>query len=362
MPAKTCALLLLFPLAAASQERSQLPNLATVSVKNRVPVGPPSWPAKPGEAEVCLWKDDKIAALSITIDDNTAPDVEEWIKRAKPLEFPLTWFIISGHVGTGVYWGTWESWQKVLDTGYDVQSHTVTHLGNIGEGWAGIDWEYDQSQKDIQAHLKDHEVHFLAYPGGKNAVANDPAVAAKYYMAARGTTGTINPPGRIWYLNVNAMSGATLDKPEVPYSYVPNILDPKSQFYRGWAVILFHKVNEWSKAQAFLDFYAAHKEDVWACTFGDGATYGQERDTAKLTLVENSEDKIRLALSDDMDDKLFNAPLTLKVRVPDKWRTIVARQGEKPIPVQLLEHEGGRFAIVEAAPDAGEISVENGFE
>ena len=36
-----------------------------------------TWPAAPGEAEICLWKDDKYAAVSLTIDDNCRPD-HDW--------------------------------------------------------------------------------------------------------------------------------------------------------------------------------------------------------------------------------------------------------------------------------------------
>ena len=31
------------------------------------------WPEKPGEGDICLWKDDRFAACAITIDDNCFP-------------------------------------------------------------------------------------------------------------------------------------------------------------------------------------------------------------------------------------------------------------------------------------------------
>ena len=37
------------------------------------------WPANIGDANVCLWSGDKIAAASLTIDDNIENDHEWWL-------------------------------------------------------------------------------------------------------------------------------------------------------------------------------------------------------------------------------------------------------------------------------------------
>ena len=55
------------------------------------------WPAKPGEADVCLWSGDRFAACSITIDDNCKPDHEWWLRLSEELGIKLTWFVITDH-------------------------------------------------------------------------------------------------------------------------------------------------------------------------------------------------------------------------------------------------------------------------
>lgn len=57
---------------------NQLLNLYGKAV-TATPVKEITWPANPGEAEVCLWKSDKYAAASITIDDNWGPDHQWWV-------------------------------------------------------------------------------------------------------------------------------------------------------------------------------------------------------------------------------------------------------------------------------------------
>ena len=36
----------------------------------RFQAGAISWPSSPGDAEICMWKDDKLAPVSVTVDDN----------------------------------------------------------------------------------------------------------------------------------------------------------------------------------------------------------------------------------------------------------------------------------------------------
>ena len=74
-----------------------------------------TWPGKVGEAEVCLWKDDRYAALSITIDDNCRPDHDWWLAQCEELGFGVTWFVITKSIdvyNTG-FTGTWADYRKL---------------------------------------------------------------------------------------------------------------------------------------------------------------------------------------------------------------------------------------------------------
>ena len=56
------------------------------------------WPEKPGEADVCLWQDDKFAATCVTIDDKCRPDHDWWLKLTDELGFKVTWFVMTDNV------------------------------------------------------------------------------------------------------------------------------------------------------------------------------------------------------------------------------------------------------------------------
>jgi hypothetical protein len=58
-----------------------------------------------------------------------------------------------------------------------------------------------------------------------------------------------------------------------------------------------------------------------------------------------------------MRDDLYDFPLTVKLRLPDTWAGAAATQDDKSLPVRLVRHDGGTFALVEIVPDRGDAVV-----
>lgn len=340
------------PLRATSV--NQLPNLTEENPAPRFKVSGITWPAAPGDAEICMWKDDKVAPLSFTVDDNTAPDVPWWLEQADKHGFRVTWFIVSDRV-TGGYGGDWSLWRSVLDRGHDVQSHSHTHLSNFqSPDWPGIEWEYAESKRVIEENLPGHRVRFLAYPGGARPDPNDRLAAAEHYAGARGVTGRLVSPARMDYLSTRAVTEAALDNPKAPWADFKRALDPEDALYRAWTILIYHNVRDKTPERPLFDFIDANRDKLWLSRYGDTSLYAQQRDTATLVTKENSAGRIVLSLTDRMDDTVFDYPLTIKVRLPDGWKDVIARQAERPAKSRVVEHEGARFALVDIVPDRGD--------
>jgi hypothetical protein len=338
-----------------------LRNLAERPAKPRFQIADRVWPAKPGDAHLCLWKDDKLCAVSITIDDNTAPDHEWWAEQGKTTGFRFTWFVITSRVGTGEYWGTWEGFKSLRKLGHDVQSHTVTHLHPV-DGKVDIEDEYARSLSEIEKNLPGDSCLTLAYPGGKGAKFNDRNVAARFYIAARGTRGVPNPANQIDYLGTNSVGGFYIDPPNAKWADFRALLDPAlygGRNYRGWYCTHFHGVRGEvrEKVAESLRYIKDREADVWVGLFREVVQYGQERDTATLQVRSSDEKAVVLALSDRMDDHLFDFPLTVKVCLPDAWTAVKATQDGKPAAAALLRHDGAPYALVQVVPDRGDVML-----
>lgn len=350
-------LLLLLALTVPAWANEQLPNLSDEKPAARFAVSGPAWPTNPGDAEICLWKDDKVAPVTFTVDDNSAPDVPWWLEMGDKYGLKVTWFIISKNVGGNGVGGTWDLWREVLARGQDVQSHTHTHLHADEPGWEGIEWEYTESKKLIEENLQGHRVRFLAYPGGPNSKLNDRVVAAKSYAGARGVTGTLVAPNVVDYLGVRAITESSFDNPAAKWADLKRVLDPSDKVYRGWAILIYHGVKDKNPERPMFRFLAENKDQFWMAHFGDVSLYAQERDTATLKVTENTAAKISFTLEDKMDDTAFDFPLTVKVRLPEGWKFVTATQGGKPVGATRIEHEGKAYALVQAVPDRGAVSL-----
>jgi peptidoglycan/xylan/chitin deacetylase (PgdA/CDA1 family) len=349
----------------------QLHCLADKPVQPRFKLPPDRvWPAKPGEADVCLWDGDRFAAMSITIDDNWTPDHPFWLDAGKKTGLKFTWFVITDNIKPNSFGGTWDDWRKIREAGHDVQSHTVSHLS----GKVELEPEYRDSIDIIQKNLPGSKVLTLAYPGGSKTMVNDANVAARYYIGARAGYGTANKADQIYYMMTNSLGGI------IDRSVTDAVLAGTSTIawmnnkavLRGWACVHYHGVMNYTaktdeekkapypKVLADLEYIKSRDADLWFGTFREVVLYGQERDTAKLSVTASSDKEIRLALTDDMDDTIFDYPLTIKVRLPDAWGGVSATQGGKSAEAKLVSHEGGKFALVKAVPDRGEVVLSAG--
>ena len=104
---------------------------------------------------------------------------------------------------------------------------------------------------------------------------------------------------------------------------------------------------------------AVENGDIWLDTFTNVAKYGQERDTSKLEITNNT-DSITYTLTDEMDDTLFTFPLTVKIKVDSSWENIEAVQDGKKLPIKTVDVDGSRYVLVETVPDTGAVTVAPG--
>ena len=352
---------------AGAADNRQKHNLTVGPAQGRFTVTDRDWPSQPGAASVCLWKDDAIAAFSITIDDNWAADHPWWTAMGQKYGLHFTWFVISGRVsGANPFNGTWAGFQQLIQAGHDVQSHTVMHLHTEDPGWKNIEWEYAESVNQIEAGLPGHRVVALAYPGGKNSSLNDTNVAAKYYIAGRGAQGSMNPANKINYLQTSSVGGViNLGNAQFESQDLLCALEKGKAknpiFYRAWYCCHFHGVKAETREALEKSLAAVSQQvaagELWPGLFKDVVQYGQERDTAKLEVRQVAADKITLTVTDEMDDGLFDYPLTVKVRLAPEWTTAKATQADKSAGCRVIEHAGAKFALVDVIPDRGEVVV-----
>ena len=334
------------------------------------------WPEEVGGASVCLWADDRFAACSITIDDNCRPDHDWWTRLCDELGIKVTWFVVTDHVEKGRnsgFNGTWADWQRLADKGHSVQSHTANHKtyrrkdGTLSVSSEEIEKAYSDSLESINANITNNFACTIAYPCGEAHAS----LAARHAIACRGVYGVPSAASSIDYMNTNKGSGGRGHVQIVAFGETeedPKWIRGRKNLKRGWNIALYHYVHAGrsdeerqrnaANVEREVRYIASLKDDrLWVCRFDDAAKYAQERDSSAVSSL-SVDGKIILTLTDRMDDKLFDYPLTVKVRLPDDAKSCSASQSGKRVPVRLVAHEGKTYALVNAVPDRGAVILE----
>lgn len=318
-----------------------------------------TWPATNGQAEICLWDDDRMAAVSITIDDNQAADQAWWHALGVSSGVRFTWFVITGRVGQDG--STWPGFAALAAAGHCIGSHSVTHYVNTNPPWPGIVWEYHASRTNIEDMVQQPALT-MAYANGY-VPPNDRMVAAQFYAAVRGVVGEPNRANLIDYLNTKSVSRtSTLGREYLDavqfgtssVSWLNNVV-----YKRGWLCAHYHSVPDANRpgAASSVHYLASQSNDLWTARFDDIIKYGQERDTAKLTVLTNTPQRVSFSLSDDMYDAWYDYPLTIKLRLYAQWTNPVAVHAGRRVPLRSVTTNGAAFALLRVVPDRGVVHV-----
>ncbi len=339
-----------------------------------------TWPATVGEADICLWKNDKLAVYSITIDTMFKASYPWWKKQCEKYKvtLPITVLCVVSLVGNETSWGKWSNWQEYVASGFEVASHTMTHGAGFKKdasgdwvppaGWPGAEWEYSESRKQIEANIPGYRVRSMCPAGGGAKAFRDKTTAGKFYLCQRNGARMLNRPGNIDYQSINYTSGVNLGETLGTGNAnmdAENLFKPGQEYFRGWAVMMLHYGEQDGKSEAFqatvkiIDFLqGTHAADVWPGLFGDVAQYGQERDTATLKMDEVTPERISGTLTCLMDPAHYQYPLTLKVRTDNAWKQVSASQNSAVIPTTVVTHEGNNYTLVEVVPNRGPFTLQ----
>lgn len=318
-----------------------------------------SWPAAHGDAEVCVWDEDKVAALSLGVDDNCAPDHDWWLAMQQKYDFTMTWWVVTGPLegdSNPGFNGTWSDYAELAAAGNEIASHSVTHNCEMI-----LDEEYDMELGDSKTHIESAipgvKVLTFAGPCGNNP---PPLTLTGFgYISNRGTTGGTNAAPTINYHSTKVISSGIETVFDPAELLTPGLTTFPAE-YRGWRVHFFHFVDSArdSVEQNILAPMSQHRDQLWVAPYGTVARYGQSRDTHTLTVHSVTDSLISMTLVDSMRDDLFDYHLLVKVRLNNDWTGVQATQNGNDIEAELATHGGNTYALVKVVPDRGLVTLQ----
>lgn len=346
-----------------------------------------------GDAFVKTWAGNKKSAFSFSFDDGLKSQYDYARPVLNLFGFKGTFYIIAGELvdqGQQLIWryGTWDEFREMANEGHEIASHTMTHpdmtkipIGNITEPNT-VYYELYQSKKLIEQKIPGFNVITFAYPFTNNNYTVD-GITDNYYEAAR-IGGDIPNNAAIpvnGWQNLHAYeeqfnkprnaTSADLDELSDIESSVTNIINSGK-----WGILFAHEVipfsqmadaltnNYWYPMSAeWLTAYSqwlkakSDNDDVWVETVANVTRYIKEREDFNYNIILATNSQIKLDVTDDLDDELYNYPLTVDVVVPSGWLSVQFIQGNNIQTVSSFVNNNVNYARVNIIPDGGEVTL-----
>jgi oligosaccharide reducing-end xylanase len=307
--------------------------------------------AAPGDATISTWKNNKAAALSITIDDGINGPTQKFQTAFAAKGIKGTFCLNNNQPGWTV---DWTVARQLATAGHEIANHTATHVAATTANFATEGTAFNST---LQTQTGFKPVSFV-YPFG--SLAAEALVPGAGFIAARGVgSGIESKTPADWY-NLKANAIATGQTATNWNPWVDQALTNG-----GWLIELWHNVDnagQWANV-ASTDMnthvaYAAAKTNLWIETMGGVAKYVKERNAASVAVGTKTADSYAFTVTDNLDNATFNTPITIKIEVSG-WSFASATQNGVLVDASVVTEAGKQYALVNAVPDGGAVTVQN---
>jgi peptidoglycan/xylan/chitin deacetylase (PgdA/CDA1 family) len=266
---------------------------------------------------------------------------------------------------------SWDSIKAYAARGYEFSSHTVTHTHLAVLDTPNINYELDKSKADLRDHLGEAYTFDAEIPFG---IEHPRAMkyALPHYEALRNlmtdswlkeiNRGHKEHPGD--YPQQSYVQWQRGPLTETPYALMTSWIDTTLAHDNIWLVLVIHGVDGlgWKplsheELERYFTYIKDREDSLWVATFGEVARYTRER---MATQVSSSLQggKIEVHLSDSLDARMYNMPLTLKTYVPEDWQKVQVLQGSQPASVvQTRKDAKGPFVRYRVSRDQQAIEL-----
>jgi len=291
-----------------------------------------------GATSIAKWKGDKMGAFSMSLDDSMISQADVAVPAMVERGIAGTWFI---NPGKSHYQQRQEVWEQTIPaTDHELANHTIHHEG--AGSFEEAEYEIGESARLIWSLRSPDASKLLSFDSGGATnwnITQDEwqILIEKYHLIFR----------------TNSRSTTNANAAEM-IGHAQEALDQGS-----WVSIHFHGIGGgWLPVETqdflqFLDYLVTVQENLWIGTYGSVHKYIEERNSAQISVLEASDDLIRLDVTSDMPPELYDEPLTLITEVPQHWTSCEVSQAGQTKLYEVLDG----IVQYEAIPGLGEITL-----
>lgn len=315
---------------------------------------PCSSPDQSDPYEIATWKGFSEAVINYTFDDGCPNQFDVAIPMFDGYGFQLTIYLIPDWVPQD----KWGIIKQAISNGHEMGSHTVTHPSLAELSPEEQRKEFLNSRKAIEERTGIKKCHTIAYP---YCIHPDLELCSEYYIAGRDCRGEIEKATPDSYYRISSIGCGDLSEFNTTKAITEKMSETASQ--NGWCVFLLHGIDNdggYSPVTSqvlkeCLEYADKNRDRYWVTSLLNAVLYAKERDATIITEKENTKNQITLQITDNLDDSIYDFPLTIRRQLPDAWENISVRQGGILLESKVTTENNKRYVVFDAIPDKGEV-------
>ena len=307
--------------------------------------------------EVGTWPGFREAAISYTFDDGCSNQFTVALPMFDEFGYKMTLFTVIDWVK-----GNWDILKSAALEGHEVASHTMTHpyLNRLSKEQQEI--ELKKSKEIIDANIPKSKCITIAYP---YCVPGDMTICKKYYIAARNCQGRIEKSTPDDFMNISSIICGSQGSLKTAKDFSKKFDETAAS--KGWCVLLLHGIDNdggyspclSAELKGSLEYLAAHKDKFWVETFVNVVRYIRERDAVSVKESSRQDNSITVQVTDNLDNEIYNYPVTIRRPLPENWKAVKATQNNKAVNTSIVEVDSAKYVMFDAIPDKGDVILSN---
>ena len=319
------------------------------------------------ETTICSLKDNKTCAVTFTTDDALYRSCVFYQARFKEYELRGTAMLSTDFICPSVNkditesngFATWEQWQAFIDEGcFDVANHTKSHPFLDKISVEQLEDEVNGAQAVLRARFPGQKVICMANPYVVTNDDIDSVIRQRHFSARNGGEGfnSLDPTEWEWY-RLDFQTALHHSTSEIMNPWIDQAIEKKL-----WLIEMWHGVDgQWweppssRECDKHLSYLSGKLDTVWNGTMEEVTLYLREKQHATVITEISNESELQVCLKTDLDDALFDYPLTLKTEVPSDWNRASLIKGSQEQTLIVRENGGHKVVYYDAVPNSGSV-------
>ncbi len=302
--------------------------------------------------EIGTWRGFCQAAISYTFDDGCSNQYAIAIPMFNEFDFDLTMYPV-------INWSpNWTALQNAAAQGHEIGSHTISHSYLNQLTIAQQTAELENSQNTINSHIEGEQCITLAYP---YCVPGNLTLTMQYYIAARHCQGYIEKSTPSNFYQISSIICGSQGSVKTDENFYTKFESAATS--NGWCVFLIHGIDNdggYSPLPSTtllesLEYLDAHRDKFWVSTFGNVVRYIKERNAASVKESSNQDTSITLQVTDNLDNTIYNYPITIRRPLPPGWSAANVSQNDRSENACIWDVNSIKHMMFDVVPDGGEV-------